>query len=131
MDLSRMPDWARRTIEERLDRPPLETVRSFLGGRFNDAESFEEVRADLQRLAQSNIRSHQEDLYALEAVIADPPAEHNVLNHLVAWDANWVLDEPSDASSLEFLREVAQMLREVIAEAPPTAERWQSWPIAR
>ncbi|GIM96883.1 hypothetical protein [Paractinoplanes toevensis] len=131
MDLSSLPEWARRNIEERLERPPLETVRSFLGAYFNDADSFEEVRAHLRRLAQSNIRSHQEDLYALDAVIADPPTGSNVLNHLVAWDANWVLDDPSDASSLEFLREVAQMLREVIAEAPPSAERWRSWPIAR
>jgi len=47
-----------------------------------------------------------------------------------AGDANWVLDDPSDAGALAFLREVAQMLREVIAAAPPTAERWSEWPPA-
>jgi hypothetical protein len=131
MDLSRLPDSMRQNIEERLARPPLETVRKFLGGFFHDTDGFEEVRADLERLAQTNIRPHQEALFALETVIADPPAEPDALNHLVAWDANWVLDNPSDASSLEFLREVAHMLREVIAEAAPSAERWRSWPIAR
>jgi hypothetical protein len=125
MDLSRLPDWARQNIEERFSRPPLETVRDFLGSAFNDADSFDEVRADLAGLAQTNIRVHQEDLRALEAIIAEPPTEPNVLAHLVAWDANWVLDDPTDAGALEFLREIAQMLRTVIAEAPPTAERWR------
>jgi hypothetical protein len=129
MDLSRLPDSLRRNIEERVALPPLEAVRKYLGGFFNDADTFEEVRAELEDLAQTNIRAHQQFLHGLDAVIANPPTEPNALNHLVAWDANWVLDEPSDASSLEFLREVAQMLREVIAEAPPTAERWRSWPI--
>src|SRR5689334_20123487 len=101
MDLSRLPEWARQNIEERFSRPPLETVSSFLGSSLNDAETLDEVRTDLAGLAETNIRQHQEDLRALEAVIADPPAEPNVLAHMVAWDANWVLDDPSDAGALE------------------------------
>jgi hypothetical protein len=87
--------------------------------------SFEEVHADLESLAQTNVRSHQRDLAAFEAVIADPPTEPNALAHLVAWDGNWVLDDPSDTGALQFLREVAEMLRTVIVEAPETAERWR------
>jgi hypothetical protein len=113
-----------RRIAERNAEPPLETVRDFLRAYFGDADSLEEVHADLESLAQTNIRSHQRDLAAFEIVIADPPTEPNALAHLVGWDGNWVLDDPSDTGSLEFLREVAAMLRTIIAEAPVTAERW-------
>ncbi|GIF21328.1 hypothetical protein BJ973_005224 [Actinoplanes tereljensis] len=125
MDLSRLPESMRRNIEERFARPPMETVSRFLGAHFNDAESFEEARSDLERLAQTNIRVHQEALRALEIVIADPPAEPNAIARLVAWDANWGLDDESDAAALGFLREVARMLSAVIEQAPPGAQRWR------
>jgi hypothetical protein len=123
MDNSRLPEPMRRRIEELNAVPPLEAVRLFLGTHFGDAQSLDEVRRDLERLAQFNVRSHQRHLAALEAVIADPPTEPNALAHLVGWDGNWVLDDPSDTGSLNFLREVAAMLRTVIAEAPATAAR--------
>ncbi|GAA0569887.1 hypothetical protein GCM10010172_62910 [Paractinoplanes ferrugineus] len=125
MDLSRLPEPLRRAVEERLARPPMETASRFLGAHFNDAETLPEARAGLERLAQTNIRVHQEALRALEAVIADPPSEPNAVARLVAWDANWGLDDESDAGALAFLRTVAQMLREVIAQAPPSAQRWR------
>lgn len=124
MDVSKLPEPQRRRMEELNSEPPLETVRLFLGTHFGDAQSFEEVQRDLERLARSNIRSHQRHLAALEAVIADPPTEPNSLAHLVGWDGNWVLDDPSDAGALQFLREVADMIRTVIAQAPATAIRW-------
>jgi len=128
MDSSHVRDQLRRRAEEVLARPPLDTVRLFLATEFGDADSFDEVRARLGRLAQVNIRSHQRDLLAFEAVIADPPPQPGVLSHMVAFDAGWELDNHSDATALEFLRQVAQMLREVIGAAPATADRWQSWP---
>jgi hypothetical protein len=124
MDISNLPEPLRRRMEGLNAEPPLEIVRLFLGTHFGDAQSLDEVRRDLERLARSNIRSHQRHLAALEAVIADPPDEPNALAHLVGWDGNWVLDDPSDAGSLQFLREVADMLRTVIAAAPATATRW-------
>ena len=123
MDISNLPEPLRRRMEELNAEPPLEIVRLFLGTHFGDAQSFDEVQRDLERLARSNIRSHQRHLAALDAVIADPPTEPNALAHLVGWDGNWVLDDPSDAGSLQFLREVADMLRAVIAGAPSTATR--------
>jgi hypothetical protein len=128
MDSAQIRDQLRRRAEELLAKPPLDTVRLFLATEFGDAESFAEARSHLERLAQVNIRSHQRELWALESVIAEPPAEAGALTRMVAWDANWVLDDPTDESSLQFLREVAQMLREVIDAAPPTAERWRTWP---
>jgi hypothetical protein len=129
MDFSRMPEHFRRRLEELAAEPPFETVRLFLGTELADA-SFAEARQRFEQKAQYNIRSTQRDLWALEQVIADPPGEPGALSRLVAWDANWVLDDPSDAGALAFLREVAQMLREVIDAAPPTAERWSEWPPA-
>jgi len=124
MDSSGLPPSLRQRIEEKNAEPPLESVRRFLGAYFGDAESLEEVREDLESLAQVNIRSHQRYLRALDAVIADPPAGEHALERLVGWDGNWVLDDPSEAGSLEFLREVAEMLRTIISEAPDSAERW-------
>ncbi|MFF5288760.1 hypothetical protein [Paractinoplanes globisporus] len=128
MDYSRLPEPLRKRVEELAAEPPLDTVRLFLGTEFGDSDSFAQVRGRFERQAQYNIRSHQRDLWALEAVIANPPAEPGALSHIVAWDANWVLDDASDAAALEFLREIAQLLREVIDAAPATAERWDEWP---
>ena len=128
MDFSRLPESARDNVEQLAAEPPFETVRLFLSVQFGDAESFEEVRSRLALVARTNIRFHQRELSALERLIADPPATPGVLARLVAWDANWVLDDESDVGALQFLREIAQMLREVIEAAPPSAERWSEWP---
>lgn len=127
-DSSTVREQLLQRVREMAAEPPLDTVREFLAVEFGDAGGFDEARSMLAQLAETNIRSHQQDLWALEQVIANPPAETGALAHLVAWDANWVLDDPSDAGALEFLREVARMLREVIENAPPTAERWREWP---
>jgi hypothetical protein len=61
-----------------------------------------------------------EDLAGIEALLASSSNEPGVLADLVAWDANWVLDDPSDEGAKRFLREVAEMIREVLADkAPP------------
>jgi len=92
---------------------PLETVREFLLGHVADAESLDEVSARLGRTAQHSTRMHRRVLGALESVleVSWPP---DVLARLVGWDGNWVLDDPSDARAAQFLRDLAQMLREVI-----------------
>ncbi|MEU4214697.1 hypothetical protein [Actinoplanes sp. NPDC026623] len=59
---------------------------------------------------------HRGDLAALEAVAAEQHAP-GTLARLVGWEANWVLDDPSDAGAAQFLRELAQLLREVIDDA--------------
>ncbi|MEV6849802.1 hypothetical protein [Actinoplanes sp. NPDC051411] len=94
----------------------METLRTFLATEFGDAASFGEVRTRQERIAQISVESHRRVLRALDAVIADPPMDGS-LAHLVGWDGNWVLDDPSDAGALQFLREIADMLREIIADA--------------
>ena len=111
-----LPEWMRTHLAKEAAQPPLETVREFLLGHIADAESLDEVRARLRRIAQHNTRMHRRVLEALEAVIGEswPP---NTMARLVGWDGNWVLDDPSDAGAVDFLRSLAGMLREVIDEA--------------
>ena len=120
MDRSRLPEPTRRCLEERDAEPVIDQVRSLLGWLLGEAYSVDEVRGQLQRLAGSNTRGIRRDLTAIEALLANPPGE-GVMARLVGWDGNWVLEDPSDAGAAAFLQEVAEMLRQVIAEAPPPA----------
>lgn len=117
MDTSRLPEPIRARLEAGDAAPPLETVRAFLRGYVTDTESLDEVRADLRRVAAVSTRSLRRDLVAVESVLAAPPPPDGTLAHLVEWDANWVLNESSDAAAVEFLGELAQLLSTVIAEA--------------
>jgi hypothetical protein len=56
-------------------------------------------------------------LTALETVLADPPRD-GTLSRMVAWDGNWVRDDPTDAGAIVFLREAAAMIRTIISGAP-------------
>ncbi|AGL15215.1 hypothetical protein L083_1705 [Actinoplanes sp. N902-109] len=85
------------------------------GGHVLDAGSLDEIRADLLQTAQVNTMPHRLDLAALEAVIAEPHPP-GTLARLVGWEANRVLDDPSDAGAAEFLRQLACMLRDVLDE---------------
>jgi hypothetical protein len=116
MDTSGLPESMRARVEARNALSPLDRVREFLGSFVQDADGLDEVRADLRRTAHFNTTRHRGDLVALEAVVAGqyPP---DTLARLVGWDGNWVLDDPSDAGAAQFLRDLAQMLREVIDEA--------------
>lgn len=115
--MSDLPEALRARMAELDARPALETVRDFLVGNVADAESIDEIRADQRQLAQVSTRAIRRDLAALEAVLAAPPSTPGALARLVGWEANWVLDDPSDAGAAQFLRELARLLREVLDEA--------------
>ncbi len=115
--MSDLPEALRARLAELDATPPLETVRDFLGGNVADAENLDEIRADQQRLARVATRGIRRDLAALEALLADPPATPGTLARLVGWEGNWVLADPTDAGAARFLRELAQLLREVLDEA--------------
>lgn len=118
VDTSRMPEPMRRVYEERMARSPEQWVRDFLGGFFADAYDLDEVRQQLRDVAVTHPESLRRELAALEAFLAQPVPD-GLLARLVGWEGNWVLDDPSDDGARVFLGEVADMLREVIAEAPP------------
>ena len=117
METSGLPEPLRARMAELDALSPLETVRSLLRGNVADADSLDEIRADLQQLAQVTTRSIHRDLAALEALLAEPPSSPGTLARLVGWDGNWVLNDPSDAGAAQFLRELAQLLRAVLDDA--------------
>jgi hypothetical protein len=106
----------RRRVEELERQPPLEKVRDFLGFYVNDTDSLDEVRASLRMTAASRTWGLKLDMRALDAVLAEPQ-QPGVLSELVAWEANKGLDDPSDEGAAAYLRQLADMLREVLEEA--------------
>ena len=95
---------------------PLDRVRQFLLGRVNDEESLDEIRMHLRKVAPSVTHWLKLDLRDLDALLAQPQ-EPGLLARLVAFDANWGLDDPSDSAAKEFLQTIANLLRDVITEA--------------
>ncbi len=107
----------REMMRERAAReaavPPVKRVRDMLGGHFADADSLDEVEEDFRSTAAITLTGIKRDLAALEAVLADPGL-HDQLGRMVAWDANWVLEDPSDDGARRFLEMVADMLRTIL-----------------
>ncbi|MFI7602925.1 hypothetical protein [Actinoplanes sp. NPDC049681] len=116
METPRLPEPLRARAEALAARSPLETVRDFLRGHVTDADDMEEIRSGLQQVAQVSTRGLDQELAAVESVLAEPLPD-GTLARLIGWDANWVLDDPSDAGAAAFLRELADMIREVLAAA--------------
>jgi hypothetical protein len=116
VDISRLPEPLRSRAEELERRPIPQKVRDFLRGHVTDMESFDEIRADLRLVAASTTFGLKRDMRALDEFLAEPQPP-GLLARLVAWDANWPLDDPSDGAAAAFLRQIADVLREVLAEA--------------
>jgi len=115
METPRLPEPLRARIEALAARSPMETVRDFLRGHVTDTAGLDEVHANLRQVAQFDTVSLRQDLAAIESVLADPPSD-GTLARLVGWDANWVLDDPSDSGAAAFLEALADLLRTVIDE---------------
>lgn len=116
-------EWFRLLLEEERNAPPppLEVTQKFLRFHVSDAESLDEIRADAARTAAVNPRPIRAALRAIEALIADPPRD-GTLSWLVAGDANWVLDDPSDSGAIELLHQITEALRDALdreSEARP------------
>jgi hypothetical protein len=110
-----IPEPLRRRMMEHENEDALDTVRSLLS-HFSDADSFEEAEAELRSIAEYSTRGIARYLRGLEELL-NRKLEPGVPAYLVGWVGNWVLDDPSDAGALEFLRQVADMLRSVLADA--------------
>lgn len=116
MDTSGLPESLRGRIAERAALPPLEKVRALLHGYVADAESFDEIRDEFRRTARVNDFHLRQYLDALDTILAGPTPPGTLLR-LVEGDANWGIDhDQTEAGAAVFLREVAEMLRSVIAE---------------
>jgi microcystin degradation protein MlrC len=115
--VSELPEPLQARMREQNAEPAIDVVRGFLGFKVADAENLDEIRADLRQTAQASTRKLRRELAAFEAVLADPPTVPGALARMVAWEGNWVLDDPSDAGAIRFLGDLAQILRDVLDEA--------------
>ncbi len=94
---------------------PLEVTIDFLQGFCCDAGTLDEVRDDVANLASHHPQTIQRYLSGIERLLADPPTD-NTLADIVAWDANWILENPSNEGAKQWLQEMIQLLREVLKE---------------
>lgn len=79
----------------------------------------DEVRRDFVQSASFGPRRLLEALAGIEALLAHSP-DDGTLSQLVAWDANWVLDDPSDQGAKVWLSQLVELIREVLGDrAPP------------
>jgi hypothetical protein len=96
------------------DEPPLEATRRFLQDFVSDEDSLDSIRGRVRRMAAINTRMLWKGLQGIESLLANRPAS-GILSTLVSMDANWVLDDPSDAGAKVFLSEIAEMLHEELS----------------
>ncbi|MFD3507128.1 hypothetical protein [Nocardia sp. NPDC058666] len=81
-----------------------------------DSDGLDEVRADLAWRVELNRNSVELDAEAIEALLASQQPE-GTLSWMVACDGNWVLDDAgSDAAAADWLREMVNLIRGVVAE---------------
>jgi hypothetical protein len=97
-------------------KPPLEAARKFLRAFCAESGSLDEVRSEIQQMLNLNPRTILADLNALESLLAHPPAEEGTLSYLVAVDANWPLDDPSDAGAMSWMRELVATIRDTLGD---------------
>jgi hypothetical protein len=95
---------------------PRETVAKFLRTYCADADGLEEVRAEVGRTVATNPASVRRFLDALAALLGEPPAE-GTLARLVAEDANWGLEDASDAGARAWLEALGGLVRGVLDQA--------------
>ena len=100
--------------------PPLEATKKFLHTYVSDAPSMDWIRQDVRRMVARNARSIIAGLLGIEGILADPPDVAGTFSHLIAYDANWVIDDPSDEGAKIWLSSLATLLREELGDkAPP------------
>jgi hypothetical protein len=120
--MSQLPEPLRRRMAELAERSATDRLVDLLRAHVADSTDMAEVGTDLRRLAAVNTRSLEWNLAAVETVLADPPQDGS-LARLVALEGNWALHGTGDEGAIAFLRELADLLRTVLAEAgaPGTA----------
>ena len=99
----------------------LEAARNFLRVYCAESGSLDEVRSEIQQMIQLNPRNVLTGLNALESLLTDPTVELGTFSRLVAIDANWPLDDPSDVGAMKWLRELVTTTRDTLGnqQTPP------------
>lgn len=91
----------------------LEAARKFLHIYGAESGSFEEVKAKVKSDIALYPKNILEGLKGIERIIANPPSQAGTLAYLVAIEANWPLDDPTDEGAMIWLKEMVQIIRDV------------------
>ena len=119
-------DELKRRYDEREASAPMDKIRWFLRAYVSDAESMDEVRRDLRRqLRLPALVPGQNTRNAIQGLdfVLGAPQPDGTLSKLVAWEANWVLDDPTDTGARRWLEELVEMLKEEL-KASGARTRW-------
>lgn len=95
--------------------PPIEASKKFLRSFFSDSLDLQEVYDEIKDLASQNPRSILRGLRGIEALLEEP-SENGILSNLVAWEANYVLDDPSDIRARAWLEDVVRNTKQILSE---------------
>jgi hypothetical protein len=114
----------RAQLETRLRRDfggpvddPVAVAAHYLGFKYGDADSYEEVEAGIRSTASWNNLPHQRDAEALRLVLAMGDDEVDMI-HLVGWVANQGLPQHTVEASRAWLQEQLELLERVLADYP-------------
>jgi hypothetical protein len=108
-------------LEAYLNAAPLsslEATRKFLRMFCSDADGIEEVKQDIARAISINPRITLRGLAGIEDLVANPPDDETLVE-LVAWEANWGLEDHSPSASLLWLQEMSEHIRDVLGDKQP------------
>ena len=107
-------DQTREKLRAALDAPPdppLEATRKFLQSYCSDEDSLATIVWQVGEMIAVNPRTVLAGLAGIEGLLADQPGEPGTFAYLVAYDANWVLDDTGDESAKAWLAELATLVR--------------------
>ncbi|MFI5955228.1 hypothetical protein [Cryptosporangium sp. NPDC051539] len=116
MGSPRVPEPSQQQIAEQAVSLAVENVRRFLHSYVADSDGWDEVRREVRQTARVGAPTLRDDVAAIDAVVIGRHAPGTLLR-LVEGDGNWNLDrEATDAGAADFLRELAGLVRSVLAE---------------
>ncbi|MEQ1567813.1 MAG: hypothetical protein ABMA64_19390 [Myxococcota bacterium] len=94
--------------------PPREVTLEFVRGHLADGETLDDLQVAIRRGVAVNPRPYLQARDGLSAYLAlDLP--EGELAHLVAWEANRALHDPTDVGARRFLAAVLELLRAGLA----------------
>jgi hypothetical protein len=98
--------------------PSLDDAKRFLHRYWGDEGILDAVRKDLANTVAITPRSVIRGLQSIESLLQNPPPEGTLLD-LVTWQANHPLDDPSEENAREWLRQMAELVRDVLGDLQP------------
>jgi len=94
---------------------PVEDAQAFLRRYWGDESRLDAIRDDMKKTIALSPNTIIRGIKAIEKLINEPPAEEVLLN-LVIWDANHVLENPTEESAKAWLQSIVNFSKNVMSE---------------